>query len=165
MLSDDAFLTPPLNMFTKSPAAKVSDAKSDGKPEPDVSTIDPVITAVPANGKPAPPPPPLPAFKANDAVVANDAVPIILPETNKLPDIITFLDELIINILVLPVDTENRVESVEARSVIENIPPLLPDTLNIVEPLPISCNTLAFDDADIIVLPVTDSELKLAVSV
>jgi hypothetical protein len=55
--------------------------------------------------------------------------------------------------------------SVAAASVTENILPLLPDTLSIVEPLPISCNAVAFDDADITVLPVTDSELKLAVSV
>ena len=39
---------------------------------------------MPANGNPAPPPPP-PAFKAKDAVVANEAVPIILPVTIKLP--------------------------------------------------------------------------------
>ena len=112
---------------------------------------------------------PPPAFKAKEAVVAKDAVPnnepVILPVTIKLPDILTFLSESTVNISILPVDTENKFAFDDVTSVIANIPPLLPDTLSIVEPLPISCNAVAFDDADITVLPVTDSELKLAVSV
>ena len=127
------------------------------------------------------PPPPPPAFKAKDAVVAkdelialdalvaNDAVPnnepVMLPVTIRLPDILTFLSESTVNISILPVDTENKFVFDDVISVIANIPPPLPDTLNIAEPLPISRNAVAFEDADITVLPVTDSELKLAVSV
>jgi hypothetical protein len=121
----------------------------------------PVIIAEPEKGKPEP----APAFKAKDAVVANEAVPIILPVTIKLPDTLTFLSESTTNMPVLPVDTENKFVPDAAASVIENTLPALPDTLSIVEPLPISRNAVAFDDADITVLPVTDSELKLAVSV
>jgi hypothetical protein len=141
-------------------------------PLPEINKL-PVITAEPENGNPKP----ALVLRAKDAVVANDAlialdalvaneaVPIILPVTIKLPDTFTFLSESITNISVLPVDTENRFVLGAVASVTENILPLLPDTLSIVELLPISCNTVAFDDADIIVLPVTDSKLKLAVSV
>jgi hypothetical protein len=66
---------------------------------------------------------------------------------------------------VLPVDIEKRIELVVFVSLTLSILPRLPDTLRIVEPLPISCNAIAFEDADITVLPVTDKELKLAVSV
>ena len=143
----------------------------------------PVIIAEPENGKPEP----APAFKAKDAVVANDELialdalvakdavvandavpnndPVILPVTIKLPDILTFLSESTVSMSILPVDTENKFMPDAAASVIENTLPALPDTLSIVEPLPISRNAVAFDDADITVLPVTDSELKLAVSV
>jgi hypothetical protein len=137
----------------------------------------PVIIAEPEKGKPEP----APAFKAKDAVVANDELialdalaandavpnnePVMLPVTTRLPDILTFLSESTTNMPVLPVDTENKFVPDAAASVIENTLPALPDTLSIVEPLPISCNAVAFDDADITVLPVTDSELKLAVSV
>jgi hypothetical protein len=87
------------------------------------------------------------------------------PVTAIEPDMFIFLDWSIENILVLPVETENKFVSVATISFTVNIPPLLPVTLNILEPLPIKFKVGLFDDADITVLPVTESELKLAVSV
>jgi hypothetical protein len=91
----------------------------------------------------------------------NNKEPVIATE----PDILTFLNESTANIIVLPDDTDSKFEVDDVTSVIENILLLLPDTPNIVDPLPISCNAILFADADITVLPVTVSELKLAVSV
>jgi hypothetical protein len=111
----EAFLTPPECMFTRSPAASVSEANSDGKPEPEVNTIEPVITAIPANGKPL-----LAWVGAHEADTANEAdvafiaqlevpnklpvnpeVDVILPLITSEPDTSKLLDTSSVSILPL----------------------------------------------------------------
>jgi hypothetical protein len=76
-------------MFTRSPAVSVSEANSDGKPEPEVNTIEPVITAIPANGKPL-----LAWVGAHEADTANEADPSsepVIPEDTFRDPVITVL--------------------------------------------------------------------------
>ena len=128
-----------------------------------ITVLDPVMNTLPVIV--------LVPISVFEPVIISEPVIVVLPL--KLfepviatePDTLTFLSESTANIIVLPDDTDSKFEVDDVTSVIENILLLLPDTPNIVDPLPISCNALVFADADITVLPVTVNELKLAVSV
>ena len=110
---------------------------------------------------------PPPVEGAHDADVAHDAVPdkdpVIGLVTTKEPDIVTFCAPPTLNTSILPDVTVKMSVVAVPVSDISSKTPLLPDTTNIRDPLPLTRST--FEDPVSRVLPVTSNLPKLPVSV